>query len=177
MSFPRSITATALGGLLTLSLAVAAGPTAARTQEPPPADCGDDFACFVQAGESCTPTRVVRTIGAEGQGVILMALTRFELRGMQDERCVLYERTEQASLRIDPAVVAQFRAAGVSDEQISQQEDALSQAYSEMAVGVDGTCRLPPDQLASLLQVLNSGADIQFDAYSQYCDGPMFAPQ
>jgi hypothetical protein len=120
---------------------------------------------------------VVRTLAAEGQGVILMALTRFELRGLEAERCVLYERTEQAMLRIDPSVVAQLRAAGLPEEQISQQEEALSQAYRQMAVGVDGTCALPSASLASLLEALNSGADIQFDAYSQYCEGPMFTPQ
>ncbi|HZS03196.1 MAG TPA: hypothetical protein VFE37_31115 [Chloroflexota bacterium] len=165
-------------GALLLALVLLAGlamPVGA--QEPAPTDCGDDFACFVRAGATCEPAQVMRTIAAEGQGVILLALTRFELRGREAERCVLYERTEQAALRIDPAVVDQLRAAGVADAQISEQEEALSQAYSQMAVGVDGTCTLPPALLASLLASLNSGADIQFDAYSQYCEGPMFTAQ
>jgi hypothetical protein len=167
-----------LATILALSLvAVATGPLGARAQEPAPVDCESDFECFVRAGVSCEPTRVVRTIAAEGQGVILMALTRFELRGMQAERCVLYERTEQAVLRLDPAIVAQLRAAGLPDEQIGEQEEALSQAYSQMAVGVDGTCALPPAQLASLLQLLNNGDDMQLDAYLPYCEGPMFRPQ
>jgi hypothetical protein len=164
-------------GLMLACVLLAALAAPARAQEPEVADCADDFECFVRAGATCTPARVMRTIAAEGQGVILMALTRFELRGLQAERCVLYERTEQAALRIDPAVVTQLRASGLPDEQISQQEEALSRAYSQMAVGVDGTCTLPPAQLASLLDLLNSGADIQFDAYSPYCEGPMFRPQ
>jgi hypothetical protein len=161
--------------LALVMVAVLGAPAAA--QEPAPADCADDFACFVQAGATCEPAQVVRTIAAEGQGVVLMALTRFELRGLEADRCVLYERTEQAMLRIDPGVVAQLVAAGLPEEQISQQEDALSEAYSQMAVGVDGTCTLPPAPLASLLETLNSGVDIQFEAYSPYCEGPMFTAQ
>jgi hypothetical protein len=161
-----------LAGVLCAALAAPA-----YAQERAPMDCADDFTCFIHAGVTCEPAQVVRTIAAEGQGVVLMALTRFELRGLQAERCVLYERTEQAILRIDPAVVAQLLAAGLPEEQISQQEEALSQAYSQMAVGVDGTCTLPPAPLASLLEALNSGVDLQFEAYSPYCEGPMFTAQ
>lgn len=164
-------------GLLLAFVLLGAAAVPAQGQEPALADCANDFECFVRAGADCEPTRVVRTIVAEGQGVILMALTQFELWGMQADRCVLYERTDQAVLRLDPAIVAQLRAAGLPDAQISEQEEALSQAYSQMAVGVDGTCSLLPAQLSSLLQLLNSGDDVQFDAYAPDCEGPMFRPQ
>jgi hypothetical protein len=164
--------------ILALGLAVvAAGPAAVSAQEPALADCESDFDCFVRASTSCEPTRVVRTIVAEGEGVVLAALTRFELRGVRDDRCVLYERTEQATLRFDPDSVAHLRSIGWPDQQIGEQEEALSQAYSQMTVGVDGTCSLPPGQLSSLLQLLNSGDEIQFDAYLADCEGPLFRPR
>lgn len=163
-----------LAVLLALGLAAAAP---AGAQEEAPRDCEADFACFTSAGATCAPARVLRPMATEGQGILLVGSMLFELRGMQADRCVLYERTERAILRLADETVDQLLAAGFEEDQIRRQEEALSQAYGESVAGMDGTCRLPAAQLASLLQHLNDGDDIPFAEYQPYCEGPMFTAQ
>jgi hypothetical protein len=131
----------------------------------------------MSAGETCAPARVLRAMATEGQGILLIGSMRFELRGMEGDRCVLYERTERAILRLADDSVSQLMAAGFEEDQIRREEEELSQAYGETVAGMDGTCRLLAALLDSLLQSLNDGTDIDFATYQPYCEGPMFTPQ
>jgi hypothetical protein len=158
---------------LALALAPVLAPApAAQAQQ----DCQQDFGCLIQAARACQPSRATRTMSVTASGIALTATTQFEIRGQDSGSCVLYQRTERASARFEDEMLERYVASGLSRDQAREEETRYNQAYSAQATGQDGTCRMPSDDVASLLTRLSNNEPVPYDTLRGRCEGPLFAP-
>jgi hypothetical protein len=160
---------------LALGLALLA-PAAAAAQEPMMFDCQENFNCLVQAAITCTPAEAIRTTGISGSGMVLTATTVFEVRGMEGERCVYFQRTLRASMRFDDATFEQFVQTGMTRDQVRQEEAQYNARYGALATGQYGICRLYTNELMTLLMRVGNGDYVPLDEYRSQCEGPLFTP-
>ena len=161
---------------LALALGLLAPVAVADAQEPMMLDCQENFNCLVQASITCTPAEAVRTTGITGSGMVLTATTVFEIRGLEAERCVFFQRTVRASMRFDDEMFEQFVQAGLTREQVRQEEAQYNARYGALATGQYGICRLYTNELMTLLLRVGNGDYVPLDEYRSQCEGPLFTP-
>jgi hypothetical protein len=161
--------------LLALLGATLALPAVARAQQAP-TDCQENFDCLIRAALTCTPARATRTAAIAGQGMILTATIAFEIRGPENTLCVFHQRTERASMRFDDEMFQRFMNAGLTREQVLEEEAQYNRRYAALAASQDGTCRLPSNELMTLLIRVNTGEYVPLDEYRDRCEGPLFNP-
>lgn len=149
--------------------AVPAGPT--RT--PFPLACGEDTACFVQAVASCSSATVTWVVEMDMLGALTTSRTYLEIRGQEDDRCLLYVRTEGGSITFSSELIDQLRASGLTDEQIAEQQQQANDSV-ETTRGLEGMCRMAPGELVAMLRRWQAGSYSTEDWEGQDCQGSMF---
>lgn len=146
---------------------------AGPTRTPFPLACGEDTTCFVQAVASCSPATVIWVVEINMLGSVTTSRTYLEIRGQEDDRCLLYVRTEGGSVTFSPELIAQLRASGLTDEQIAEQQQQAN-ASVEATRGLEGTCRMAPADLVAMLGQWQAGSYSTEDWEGQDCQGSMF---
>lgn len=123
-----------------------------------PIDCGTDFDCLIEASKNCSPATLTFTMPLGIFGMIITTTTFYEIKGMEENKCVLYLRTEEQNIRFSDEMVQQMLTAGATQEQIRQQEQESNKIADELIEGLDGICRFDSaDDLASLLNKFKGG--------------------
>lgn len=119
-------------------------------------DCGTDMDCFIEAAENCTEASMVRIASVETFGMITTAKNLMEIQGMENGKCVYYQKTLESSVSFSEEMLESAQAANATQEQIDAQ---LAQA-NEMAqstVGFEVTCEFEAVELSSMLKRWKEG--------------------
>lgn len=144
-----------------LMRSVGLGITNARLASVPqgPVGCGDDFACVIQAAETCAIANgaYVSTLGLGT--VAVESRTSFQVRGFENGLCALYLRSEDINLAFADSVSADDR-------------EIITEAYDNV-IGKDALCRATPSALARVLRRWEEGEYSTEDYDEIACRGSM----
>lgn len=128
-----------------------------------PVDCGTNLDCFITASQNCEPSKVINTITTEILGVKQTTTSFFEIKGLEENKCIFYIRTEKIDLSFPPEI---------SQEIVNQQKEI----YKKLE-GRDGTCEFNTNDLTSMLNKWKVGSFSVEDWAAASCEGTMFAQQ
>ncbi|MBI4494412.1 MAG: hypothetical protein HY690_16640 [Chloroflexi bacterium] len=139
-------------------------------------DCGTDLDCFAEAAGQCVDAQVSWATTLNVFGVLSTLNMLLSTQGMDSDLCVLYALIERVDVRFSDELVQQSVASGATEEQLEQAEQAARQ-QARTYEGLDGTCKLPPEDLAAGLSKLNADGFSTQDLNVGACDGPLFLQQ
>lgn len=117
----------------------------------------ENFDCFIEASEDCDPAKLSYTASVELFGMMSTATTHMELKGMEDDKCIYYQRTESSSVEFTDELVQQMLDSGLTQEEIDQQEQISNEAAQETA-GMEKTCKFDTDDLTDILERWKQGS-------------------
>lgn len=120
-------------------------------------NCGVNMNCLIDASKKCELAKLTSNTTLELFGMLITTTTSYEIRGTQENKCILYLRTENQSIEFSDAFIQQAIASGATQEQIDQQKQEANK-QSELVRGLDGTCKFRSNSdLTSLLGKWKSG--------------------
>lgn len=119
--------------------------------------CGTDMNCFIKASSSCQESDVTFTSNIDFFGMIVTTTNHYEIRGMQENRCILYIELEDQQFSFSEQARQSALASGMTEEDINFQLQEAKRG-SELSIGKDGICKFKSNsELANLLAKLNAG--------------------
>ncbi len=125
-----------------------------------PIDCGTNLDCFITASQNCKPSKVTNTITTKIIGVEQTTTSFWEIKGLEENKCLFYIRTEKIDLIFPPEF---------SQEIVNQQKEI----YKKLE-GRDGTCKFNTNDLTSLLNRWKVGSFSTEDWAVAICEGTKF---
>ena len=143
------------------------------------ADCGtilnfQNFDCFVNAAKNCSPAKVTNSTQIDLFGMKTKGTTFYEIKGQQENRCVLYLKTISSNVTFSQELIQKMLSSGATNEQIKQQEQESSKMV-QSTVGRDGTCRFASvNDLVNLLNKWKGGSFSSEDFKGVDCRGEYF---
>lgn len=107
-------------------------------------DCGvvtnfNDSDCFTLAAQNCSPAKVTNTAEINAVVNISKMTTYYEIKGMQDGKCQVYQKSMGGSIALNPEYKVQMASSGMSSEQIQQIEQQTAEAGKNTPM-LDGIC-------------------------------------
>ncbi|MFH1972316.1 MAG: DUF4190 domain-containing protein [archaeon] len=125
---------------------------------PSMSDCGEDYDCFMDYANTCTPSNVIRNVTMDVFGIGVVTTTTYsdEIRGEVDGKCIFYIDITYAGLEYSNTLVQAYLDSGMTQEEIDQQE-ADAQATQALFVGRDGWCKFDTTDLYNMLNNWNQG--------------------
>ena len=137
------------------------------------ADCKTDFDCFIKASKGCNQAKMTHTSTVNIFGMIQTTTSFFEIKGIEEDKCIFYIRNEKNDLKFSDEIIQQMLANGITQEQIQEQEQEANK-NADLAEGIDGTCRFNTNDLTLTLNKWKMG-EFSTDDYSiAECSGKMF---
>ena len=106
-------------------------------------DCKTNMSCFIEASGLCTPANLTNTVNVDLLGAITTTKTYYEIKGLENTRCLLFLRVENASVILSEGT--DFIAAAQA------QDDANAQ------IGKYGLCKYNISDLTATLMNWNAG--------------------
>jgi len=100
-------------------------------------DCEQDLKCLIQASTNCKPAKVVYAATVDIFGVKQTAMSFFEIKGSEMNKCSFYLRTEKIDLEFPP---------NIPQEVVNQQKEI----YKKLE-GRDGICKFNTSELTAML--------------------------
>ncbi len=120
------------------------------------ADCGTDFDCFINASLNCSLANVNYTSNNNLEGIIFTSTTLMELKGIQETKCVYYQKTESNSAEFSNESVQELLDANLTQENINQQKQIINESAQEI-VGLEKICKFNTENLIAMLQRWKQG--------------------
>ncbi|MDD5417165.1 MAG: hypothetical protein PHU12_04280 [Candidatus Aenigmarchaeota archaeon] len=109
-----------------------------------------NYDCFIAASINCDYAKLLSTGSVDVFGVNVTATSKFELQGMNSNRCVFYQRMENYSVKFMDYAVQQFLAQGMNQSEIDGQEQNMT-ANAQQFVGKYRTCKFNKENLTATL--------------------------
>lgn len=113
--------------------------------------------CFINAAKDCCPAKIVTESELNFFGVIIHSKSYREIKSLEAERCVVYQRTDSYSYEYAPETRQQMLDSGMTEAQINEQLAQQNQQAQEM-VGKDSTCKYPIADLVENLEDEKQGS-------------------
>ncbi len=132
--------------------------------------------CFIDKAKDCCPAKLVTETEINFFGMFVYSKTYREINGLENESCVLYQRTDNTSYRYSEETRQQMLDSGMTEEQIDEQLAQQNQQAQEMIIGKDSTCRYPIDDLVNILEEEKQGrfSGSTEDVEKYQCTGSMY---
>lgn len=132
--------------------------------------------CFIDASEDCCSAKLVTETEMNLFGMLIYSRSYREIKGLENERCVLYQRTDDISYSYADEIRQQMLDSGMTEEQIGQQLAQQNQQAQEMIIGKDSTCRYPINDLVNILEEEKQGSfsGSTEDVEKYQCTGSMY---
>ncbi|MBW2990998.1 hypothetical protein KY348_04815 [Candidatus Woesearchaeota archaeon] len=119
-------------------------------------DCRKDFDCFIEASENCELAEVTHIASIDFLGVTTTSTTLMEIQGMDEDKCVYYQKTKSISVEFSEELKQQMRDGGATEEEINQAEQDANE-NAQQAVGERKTCKFDTSDLTALLEEWDAG--------------------
>ena len=119
-------------------------------------ECGNDFDCFIEAAESCEEATMTREMSVSQFGIITTATNSMEVRGMENGKCVYYQKTIKSEVTFSEEFREQLREGGATQAEIDAQLAQANQS-AQTTVGYEVTCKFEPEELAAMLERWKEG--------------------
>lgn len=129
-----------------------------------------DFEGLAEASRECRPTEIVCSGTMNWWGIILSAVTRYEIRGMEAGKCVLSQRTEDYDLRFDDVLVEKMLAEGATQEEIDRGEQEARDLARAQTIGLEQICKFDTSDLVFLFDQMNEGVFSSSDWEAGDCE-------
>ncbi|MBI5229668.1 hypothetical protein HY991_06170 [Candidatus Micrarchaeota archaeon] len=139
-------------------------------------DCKTDLVCLIDLSRDCLPAKAAQVSKANQLGVLQTITYLLETRGMENNKCIFYVRTEKIDLNYSSNLVNKLLAENLTLEQIKTKEEEANKVV-DAAEGTDGTCRLEATDLVTVLAKWKASAFSSDDLKDARCMGRMFAQQ
>ncbi|MFT4309714.1 MAG: hypothetical protein ACMXYL_04455 [Candidatus Woesearchaeota archaeon] len=118
--------------------------------EPIIVDCGRSDSvneCFMEAVDNCCPATIMTDIEIEIFGMTIYTETYRELKGMENDKCIFYERTDDISLDYSAEARQGMLDSGMTEEEIEAALIEQNQMARDEIIGEEGTCKYPVSDL------------------------------
>lgn len=137
-------------------------PVEQQSCQPQVIDCGSNiftqetrgnvpnFDCFIEASQNCEPSKLLNTLSVDIFGMLSTSTTYMELKGMESNKCIYYQRTENNSVGFTDAMVQKMLNRGLTQEEIEQQEQVANSA-AKQGVGLAQVCKFDKEDLVAML--------------------------
>lgn len=120
-------------------------------------DCGESIDCLIDKSENCGPSKVSFNTIIDIIGRIVSTNTSYEIKGVKENKCLLYLKTVNQTVVYSDELVQQMLVSGLTQEQIEQNEQEVNKQMATI-VGKDGLCKFNRNEdLTSLLQKQRDG--------------------
>jgi len=119
-------------------------------------DCGTDFNCFIEASENCGLAQLYWTYSADIFNMISTSTTFIELRGIESNKCIYYQKTESNSVRYSDELVQQLLNGGATQGEIDQAEQEANES-AQNTVGTGLVCSFDINDLTLMLERWKDG--------------------
>ena len=131
--------------------------------------------CFIDAVRDCCPAKLVTETEINFFGVISYSKTYREIKGLQEERCVLYNRIDDWSYDYTEELRNQMLDSGMTEEEINQALEDSNEVVQDM-IGKDSTCKYPIEDLVNILEGEKEGSfSFSTEDIEKYeCTGSMY---
>ena len=110
----------------------------------------ENWGCFINASEECSKAKFTLTDSINFFGVNITGTTYYELKGIKNNHCVFYLKTEETHLNYTEGLKQQLLDGGATQEEIDQQEQQANEQQNSLS-GRDGQCNIKPKDLTPLL--------------------------
>ena len=115
-----------------------------------------NYDCFIAASENCDKTKLSNTYILEILGMISTGTTFMEIRGLDGDKCVYYERIDDSGVEFSDEMIQQMLDNNVTQEQIDQQEELADETAKTM-IGNHKTCKFTLSDLTEMLNRWRAG--------------------
>ena len=135
-------------------------------------DCGEDFACFIEAAEYCGPVTTTYTQTIDIFGFLETAVSQLSVEGYDNnDNCIFTLTYLDFFMEFTQNLIDQLLNAGLTEEEIEQQRQESEQLLQDTFIGETGTCYIHPADLNDLLDRWNQGqySTEDFDGFT--CTG------
>jgi hypothetical protein len=134
-----------------------------------------NFDCFINNARKCCPAKIIVETKLNLFGMIAHTITYREIKGLTDERCLFYQRTDDIYYNYSKDVKQQMLDRGMTEEQIVQQLAEQNQEAQDF-VGKDSTCKYPIEVLVNKLEEEKQGKfSGSTEDYEEYqCTGSLY---
>lgn len=141
-------------------------------------DCGtaeSSNQCFVDAAKECTPAKIILDTNIEMMGIVISGQSYKEIKGLEDDRCVVFERIDEYSVDYTDETIQEMLNQGITQEEIDAGLEAQISEIDAM-IGMNGTCKYTIDLLVKNLENAMQGSfEISLaDAQNYECTGPLY---
>jgi len=120
-------------------------------------DCGQDWNCFIGASQNCELSKMLATSTINLFEMLITASTFSELKGIETNKCVYYQRTEAMNIKFSEALIQQMLSEGSTQEQINQAEQSANDS-AQQTIGIEQTCKFVSVNLTTMLQKGKQGS-------------------
>ena len=149
------------------------GQSSEQITEDESTDCKTDLDCFIKASESCNQAKVTYAETTNVFGIVQTTTLFFEIKGIEEDKCILYIRDEKNDLKLSDETIQQMLAGGATQERIQEQEQRVNE-YADLVEGIDGLCKFNTNDLTSMLDKWKAGNFSTDDWNVAECSGKMF---
>lgn len=142
-------------------------------------DCGKTNqsinACYFEAAQNCCLATIIVDYETNISGTIASSEIQQELRGIEENRCLVYNKYLNNSIGFSESYTQQKLENGTTQEQIDQQLIELN-AIAESIVGKEGTCKYPFSDLILKLEEEMGGilSESPLDLEFYECNGNLY---
>lgn len=147
---------------------------------------------LIEASQDCSPASMMCSATVNVFGMLMTSQISYEIQGMEADRCVLYVRMGEMSVRFSEELVQlMLEDEGVTPEDIRLMEEETNEELAQFQ-GRDGVCRFEStEDLATWLGTLKGGVSYGYsgscelvegewkcdgDEGSPECEGELFEP-
>ena len=118
-------------------------------------DCKSNFQCFIDASKNCEKTKVKKTYKTNVLGVEKTISNYYELRGIEDDKCLFYLRVESIDIEYSKELIWSMIDSGISKDVIKQREK-VENIQTNAKEGSEETCKIKTSDLTSVLETWKS---------------------
>ncbi len=115
-----------------------------------------NFDCFINASKNCNLAKLLNTVSMEIFGISSTSTTYMELKGIESDKCIYYQKTESNSVKFTNEIIQQMLNSGTTQEEINQQEKIANDSAQKI-VGLGQTCKFENNNLKVMLERWKKG--------------------
>lgn len=136
-------------------------------------DCTQDFACFIDAANDCSPAKMLYIYSLNLEGVIHNKEMYYEITGLQEGKCSFYFDAGHDSIEFTSELVLYMIEFKKTLEEI-EADRAAAEEQANLREGKEGSCLFSTDELASILGRWEDEVLAESDWANGNCTGSYF---
>ena len=123
-----------------------------------PIEFGVTFDNFVEASKNCEPaTSEYITPPANFFGTLISMTTFMEIQGMENGKCIYFQRIEDVTIAMSDEFRQQMRDQGNTEEKIEQMIQQQDEQSRNSLIGAEKTCKFDTTDLTAMLENWKAG--------------------